>query len=453
MKNSAFHSVSFRLAAALSLLIVVCAAVLCFYIERFDWIIAVSALLMIFISWMLVIILFAPLSRALKELESRLNSVGRGEYGQKMNAIPQNEAARVALAFNKTALLVSEVIAVATADRDRFSIIFSNMADGIFVVDADSHIMLVNPAAQRMFKLSPEDILGNPFIEATHDAELYHVLRLCMDFGRQQSSFVETRTHHMYLGVVATPLKKGSGCILLVQDLTEIRRLETVRRDFVANISHELRTPISSLKALAETLNTGAIEDPSVAREFLERIEVEVDKLAQMTMELGELSNVESSVTPLVKTPADIYKLVSTAVERLRAQAKRARLEVVIDVPSTIPELFIDKDRMERVLVNLIHNSIKFTPPGGYITISAEWEEDGVVVSVADTGVGIDPADLPRIFERFYKADKARAGGGTGLGLAIARHTIEAHGGRIWAESQPGRGTVIRFSIPALSSN
>ena len=370
-----------------------------------------------------------------------------------MSLIPDNEAGGAALAFNKMALLVSDVIAASTAERDRFSIILSNMADGIFVVDGDSRITLLNQAAQRMFRLEAQEAIGRSFIEATHDSEVYHVLRLCLESHKQQSSFVETRTHRLYLGVVATPLQKHAGCILLVQDLTEVRRLETVRRDFVANISHELRTPIASLKALAETLQEGAIKDPSVAGEFLGRIEVEVDKLAQMTKELGELSNIESGVSPLVKAPADIYTLACDAAERLRAQAKRAGLEIEIDVPSSIPDVLMDRDRMERVLVNLIHNSIKFTPPGGRIIISAEWEEDGVVVAVADTGVGIDPADLPRIFERFYKADKARSGGGTGLGLAIARHTVEAHGGRIWAESTQGAGTTIRFSLPVEASS
>jgi two-component system phosphate regulon sensor histidine kinase PhoR len=226
-----------------------------------------------------------------------------------------------------------------------------------------------------------------------------------------------------------------------------------VRRDFVANISHELRTPIASLKALAETLNAGAIEDPSVAKDFLGRIEIEADKLTQMTHELGELSNIESGITSLAKSDVNVETLIRGATERLNAQIKRAGLAVSVKVPPRIPEAHIDKDRIERVLVNLLHNSIKFTPPGGHITVSASREEEGVVISVSDTGVGIDPSDLPRIFERFYKADKARTGGGTGLGLAIARHTVEAHGGRIWAESTIGKGTTIHFSLPLLSNN
>ena len=170
-----------------------------------------------------------------------------------------------------------------------------------------------------------------------------------------------------------------------------------------------------------------------------------------MTQELGELSNVESGVTTLAKTNVDVKTMILDATERLKEQIKRAGLEVSVEVPPKVPQAVIDRDRIERVVVNLIHNSIKFTPPGGHIKVSASSEKEGVVVTVEDTGVGIDSADLPRIFERFYKADKARTGGGTGLGLAIARHTVEAHGGRIWAESTPGKGTSIHFSLPMLS--
>jgi two-component system phosphate regulon sensor histidine kinase PhoR len=394
-----------------------------------------------------------PITASLAELGIRLNSVAKGEYRQKIAPVPHDETEEVVLAFNRMALFVSDVLQQSTAERDRFSIVLLHMADGIFMVDPQSRISLVNPSAQHMFKLDAEKVEGRSFIEIVHDAEIYQLLKLCLDTGKQQSGFVESRTRRMYIGVVATPLQNDGGCILLVQDLTEVHRLETVRRDFVANISHELRTPIASLKALAETLNAGAIEDPSVAKDFLGRIEIEADKLTQMTHELGELSNIESGITSLAKSDVNVETLIRGATERLNAQIKRAGLAVSVKVPPRIPEAHIDKDRIERVLVNLLHNSIKFTPPGGHITVSASREEEGVVISVSDTGVGIDPSDLPRIFERFYKADKARTGGGTGLGLAIARHTVEAHGGRIWAESTIGKGTTIHFSLPLLSNN
>lgn len=442
-----------RLFFAFAFFAILSSTLLEIYLKRFDPITLIAVGVFVLLTWVLITWATVPLIDSLKQLQNRLNLVVKGEYRQKISPVPHNEAEKVVIVFNEMSQIIGDVLQRSTKERDRFSIVLSHMADGIFVVDSQSRISLVNTAAEHMFKLNTGSVEGRSFIESVHEAEMYQLLKLCLESGKQQSGFVETRTRRMYLGVVATPLQNNEGCILLVQDLTEIRRLETVRRDFVANISHELRTPIASLKALSETLNAGAIEDPSVARDFLARIEVEADKLNQMTHELSELSNIESGVTSLHKTSVDIKVLLEDATERLKAQIKRVALEVEIQVPCDIPEALIDRDRIERVLVNLIHNSIKFTPPGGRITLSARPDEEGVVISVSDTGVGIDPADLPRIFERFYKADKARTSGGTGLGLAIARHTVEAHGGRIWAVSTYGKGTTIHFSLPIVPNS
>ncbi len=451
MKNS-FSGTKGRLLYSISLLVILLTGALGLYLKRLDPIIPVGAVTFTLLIWIIISWAMSPLIDSLEELRKHLTSVSKGEYRQKITPVFHTEAEKVVQAFNAMSLVIGDVLQRSVKERDRFKIILSHMADGIFVIDSNSRISLINSAAERMFMLGPENNEGHSFIETVHEAEIYQLLKLCLETGAQQSGFVETRTRRMYFGVVATPLRITEGCILLVQDLTGVRRLETVRRDFVANISHELRTPIASLKALAETLNAGAIEDPTVAREFLARIEFEADKLNQMTHELSELSNIESGVTTLIKTKARAKDLITEAIVRLREQIKRAGLGVEIEVSTDVPDVFVDKNRIERVLVNLIHNSIKFTPPGGRITLSSYNLDEGVMFTVADTGLGIDPADLPRIFERFYKADKARTAGGTGLGLAIARHTVEAHGGRIWAESTPGNGTTIHFILP-ISSN
>jgi len=188
-----------------------------------------------------------------------------------------------------------------------------------------------------------------------------------------------------------------------------------------------------------------------VARDFVGKMNVEVDRLAQMVQEMGVLSRIESGEAPLQRTPLNVAEVADRAVGRLKAQADRAGLRLEIQVASDLPRVLADEARMEQVLVNLIHNAIKFTPPGGRIAVSAKAEGDKLVVSVSDTGVGIPEDDLPRVFERFYKADKARAGGGTGLGLAIAKHVVEAHGGKIWVDSAEGRGATFSFSIPLAS--
>ena len=386
-----------------------------------------------------------------KQITQASKRLAEGQLGQQIQVTSKDEFGDLAKAFNQMSARLKEMVALISAERDRMGVILSNMDDGIFVVDNESRVTLINPAAERMLRLSKGEVQGRTFVEVVRDYELYQILQNCSRTREQQTGSVEVGPRKQFLGVIATPLEDKGGCLLLLQDLTEMRRLEKVRRDFVSNISHELRTPIAALKALAETLHDGAIDDPSVAKDFLGKIGAEVDRLNQMVQELGELSRIESGEAPLQKILLDVAEEIQQVAGRLKAQANRGQLSLNIDIPHTLPQAFADKDRVEQVLVNLIHNAIKFTPPGGSITISAKADDGNILVSVADTGVGIPADDLPRIFERFYKADKARAGGGTGLGLAIAKHVVEAHNGKVWAESIEGKGSTFHFTLPLAS--
>jgi two-component system phosphate regulon sensor histidine kinase PhoR len=254
------------------------------------------------------------------------------------------------------------------------------------------------------------------------------------------------------LQAIVTPFRQvgARGYLVILQDLTRIRRLETVRRDFISNISHELRTPLAGLKALVDTLRGGAIKDPPAAKRFLKRMDSEVDSLTQLVQELLELSRVESGQAPLHIEATPAVQVIVPPSDRLRPQAERAGLDFAIILPPQLPLVMADAERMQMVVTNLIHNAVKFTPPGGKVAVTAESDGNEVVFSVSDTGVGIPTEDLPRIFERFYKADRARSGGGTGLGLAIAKHLVEGHGGRIWAESIEGQGSTFFFTLPSV---
>jgi two-component system, OmpR family, phosphate regulon sensor histidine kinase PhoR len=250
------------------------------------------------------------------------------------------------------------------------------------------------------------------------------------------------------LQLVVIPDQHTSGSLLLVQDLTQIRRLETVRRDFVSNLSHELRTPLASLRALAETLQEGALDDPPAARRFVDQIQVEVDALTQMANELLELSKIESGRFSLSLTPVAAGDLLNSVAQRMQVQAERAHLTLRVECANELPRVQGDSQRLEQVLVNLIHNAVKFTRPSGEVTLSAESIDDDVRFAVRDSGVGIPAEEVPRIFERFYRVDKSRSGSGTGLGLSIAKHIVEAHQGKIWAESIEGQGSTFYFTIP-----
>jgi two-component system phosphate regulon sensor histidine kinase PhoR len=253
-----------------------------------------------------------------------------------------------------------------------------------------------------------------------------------------------------FVRVVVTPYLKraGRGYLVMIQDLTQLRRLQTIRQDFISNVSHELRTPLASLRALTETLRDSALDDPPAAHRFLDRMEVEVDALTQMVEELLELSRIESGQVPLRLNPVLPSAAILPAAERLRPQIERSQQTLIVDVPRELPLVLIDAERIHQVVTNLLHNAIKFTPPGGTIRLAASAHDDTVEVVVEDTGIGIAPAELPRIFERFYKADRSRAVGGTGLGLAISKHMIQAHGGKIWAESMEGEGSRFHFTLP-----
>jgi two-component system phosphate regulon sensor histidine kinase PhoR len=377
--------------------------------------------------------------------------MAEGNLNQEMTVQSRDEVGDLARAFNRMAAKLKEAMALVTAERDRMAIVLESMGDAIFVLDRDGKVTMTNKAAGKVLEIPRDAAIGRHFIEAVRDYEVDALLQQCLEKNEQRTGLVEVRSRKRLLGVIATPFPEEAGCLLLIQDLTELRKLETVRRDFIANLSHELRTPIASLKALGETLRDGAIEQPSVARDFLDKINLEVDRLAQMVQEMGELSRIESGEAPLQKAPVNVTDVVARAVERLKAQADRAGLRLEAQVAPDLPRVPADEARMEQVLVNLIHNAIKFTSSGGLITVTARADGGKLVVAVSDTGVGIPEDDLPRVFERFYKADRARAGGGTGLGLAIAKHVVEAHGGRIWVESVEGKGSTFSFTLPLAS--
>ncbi len=334
------------------------------------------------------------------------------------------------------------------AERDRLAAVLEQMTDGVLIANSAGRVQFINPAAQRLF--AAPDALGRSVVEVLRHHKLVEVWQRCQQSGEAQDESTELPRQRTFLQLVVLPDQQTGGSLLLVHDLTRVRRLESVRRDFISNVSHELRTPLASLKALTETLRDGALSDPEAAPRFLERIETEVDALTQMAQELLDLSRIESGQVALQFGKVNPSRLLESAAERMRTQAERAGLTLTVEETAALPEVRADRGRLEQVLVNLIHNAVKFTPPGGEITLSAEQQGKSVCFSVRDTGVGIAEEDLERIFERFFKSDRARSGGGTGLGLSISRHIVEAHGGRIWAESQEGHGSTFFFTIPAF---
>ena len=332
------------------------------------------------------------------------------------------------------------------SERARLATVLERMTDGVLIADAAGKVQFANPAAEGLFEA--HNAPGHTVVEVIRQHQLVEAWQRSRETGQPQEESVELPARRQFLQLVILPDQQTGGSLLLVQNLTRVRRLEAVRRDFISNVSHELRTPLASLKALTETLRDGALEDPKAARRFLGRIETEVDALTQMASELLELTRIESGQVPLELRPIPVADLLGRAADRMRAQAERAGLSLRMEPVPENTRVQADPSRLEQVLVNLIHNALKFTRSGGEVTLGAKMDGEMVRFSVQDTGVGIPTEELERVFERFYKADRARSGGGTGLGLSIARHIVEAHGGRIWAESREGQGSTFYFTIP-----
>jgi len=336
------------------------------------------------------------------------------------------------------------------SDNARLSTVIEQLTVGVIIVDANGFIQFANPAAQKFFEIS--DAPGHSVTEVVRNHQLVDAWRYCQQTNEMQSESVELPSRHQFLQLIAIPDTHASGSLIFVQDLTRVRRLETVRRDFISNISHELRTPLASLKALTETLQSGALADPDAGPRFLGRINAEVDALTQMAQELLDLSRIESGQVELILAPLAPKSLVASAADRMRMQAERAGLKLSIKCEDGLRNIRADRSRLEQVLVNLIHNAVKFTKPGGEIVLEAGSVSGGVRFAVRDSGIGIPAESLSRIFERFYRVDKSRTGSGTGLGLSISKHIIETHGGKIWAESDEGHGSVFYFVIPILTN-
>lgn len=332
------------------------------------------------------------------------------------------------------------------AERARLSTVLEQLTDGVLIADAHGFVQFANPAAGRLFQAS--NPIKRSLTEVIRHHQLVEAWRRCQQTRELQTESVEVPTRHQFLQLIVIPDTQTSGSLLLVQDLTRIRRLETVRRDFISNISHELRTPLASLRALTETLQDGAMDDPPAAHRFIDQIQIEVDALTQMVMELLELSRIESGRLNLDLQPVSPFNLLDSASRRMQLQVERAGLTLRVECDDTLGKVKMDSQRLEQVLVNLIHNAVKFTHAGGEIILGAEAGSGEVRFAVKDTGIGIPAEDVSRIFERFYRVDKSRSGSGTGLGLSIAKHIVEAHGGKIWAESVEGRGSTFYFTIP-----
>ncbi len=386
----------------------------------------------------------------LEDIRGQAAAIAAGNLNASVEPAPTQELGDLGRAFNAMTARLRDTVTELKRARARLEVTLANLSDGVIITDDRGHVALANDAALAMLAVQGP-IVDEPVVEVARDHELAEmVTKALATDDRVQERVVHHGRSGRVLQAAARRLDTAGERIgvIVLRDITELRRLEGVRRDFVANVSHELRTPLTSIRVLVETLESGALHDPDVSSDFLARIVSEVDRLALLVDDLLDLARIESGRIRLSPERVIPAEMIWHVVERMEPQVERAGLSVEVVVAADTPAVVADRERIDQVLLNLVHNAIKFTPAGGVITLSVSSVSNAVQFAVRDTGVGVSPEDMPRVFERFYKADRARHSQGTGLGLAIAKHIVQAHGGQIWAEPNSDVGTVFRFTLP-----
>jgi PAS domain S-box-containing protein len=420
---------------------------------------ATAVLLGLLASWFIGSRLSRAVTVPIERLALAAQRIGAGHYGERVEVSSRDEIGRLAELFNSMAAKLNETIQEISRERNRLAAIMTSMTDALIATDRQGRIILMNRAAEELFGLPWEAAQGQhvraiPSMAALPAGTAVDALcRMLEEAGEGKAGGEEIALGERILETHCAPVKGDGeviGAVAVFHDVTEVRRAERLRRELTANVSHELRTPLTSIKGFVETLLHGAMEDPTTCRKFLEIIEGETNRLVKLTEDLLDLSRLESKAVAMEFADVDLGELIHEAVEKFRPQAERLGLSLVTSLPGGPVLVRADRDRIEQVLTNLLDNAFKHTPPGGRVQVRVGETPDHVSITVSDTGVGIPPGDLPRIFERFYRADRSRTrgSGGSGLGLAIAKHIVEAHGGRITAQSRLNEGTEITFTLP-----
>jgi two-component system phosphate regulon sensor histidine kinase PhoR len=431
-----------------------------------------ASLVILVLGGLISLIYFRMFAARIERLKDFSHRLAEGDFHPLPVERPRDELADLASALNETAASMDRTIRSLSGERNRSGAILRSMVEGVAVVDARERLVFSNRAFSEILSLDAGVIEGRPLIEVVRNSELLGLIRRALNGEEglrsdiamgivQQRSFSVTATPVQALDSGSTsrpaanqanapqPEGQPSGAVVVLHDVTELRRLERVRQDFVANVSHEFKTPLTAIQGFAETLLSGALEDRGNNRRFLEIIRDHAARLASLTDDLLKLARIEAGKLEVEFVPVSILELVEQCAETALLKASRKQIAFETDVPSGLPAVRGDAGLLREVLQNLLDNAIQYTPEAGRILVSVALNGREAVIAVSDTGVGIPLADQERIFERFYRVDAARSreAGGTGLGLSIAKHIVEAHGGRLWVESEIGRGSKFSFSI------
>jgi two-component system phosphate regulon sensor histidine kinase PhoR len=398
--------------------------------------------------------------RPVETLNKAADALALGEYGQRVYVPNQDELGRLAGTLNRMSVDMHARTTQLSQTAARQSTVLGGMIEGVVAVDARQRIVLANEAAGRLFEFRPRALEGRPLLEVIRNHALHEAVTTAFTTSEPQRFDAQRAgPPAMFVDIHVQPLpgQPCPGVVLVIHDTTELRRLESIRREFVANVSHELKTPLSSIKAYTETLRNGALGDPETSQRFLERIEEQTERLTRLIMDMLMLARIESDHQVFEIVSLEVPEVVQKCLDDRRSLADAKRISMVAEMDGAKPQAMggcrvrADREGLREILDNLLDNAIKYTPEGGCIAVV--WRSNGAIAQIAvrDSGIGIKPEDQQRIFERFYRVDKARSRelGGTGLGLSIVKHLAQAMNGTVSVESEVGKGSTFTVELPA----
>ncbi len=417
------------------------------------YIVLVGLLVAFFLSLLLSYGFARGVTRPLRQMMQVSNRMSRGDFAQKIQVRTKDEIGELGDILNQLSVELSQTIAQITEDKSQLDSILSSMTEGVLALDAEGRVRLANRALKNMFELDA-NFSGRPHYELIRNHNLNEFIREVLSSGQEKGkeiSFAQPSERDILIQSALVKPHRDAGifAVFVFHDISQLKKLERVRRDFVANVSHELRTPLTSIKGFVEALQDGAVADAEQSVRFLNIISRHVDRMNQIISDLLQLSQIESRESEFEVEPFSAKELAKEVADSLKRTAAKRSQSLEINLPSHDPKALGNRYRIGQALTNLVDNAIKYTPDGGRITIEVLDRENLVELGVTDSGVGIPASDLPRIFERFYTVDKGRSRemGGTGLGLSIVKHIVEAHGSKVSVESEPGKGSRFSFTL------
>lgn len=413
--------------------------------------IIVSFLLSLILSTIVGFLLARTITIPIKNLAQKAKKIAEGDFEEKIEETSQDEIGQLTKDFNYMAKELKNTLNDISSEKSKVETILNYMADGVMAFDKQGNIIHINPAAQKMINMEvKKKKFDDIFLSIGADITIGEFIYLKDDSVKERKVKIEESYFKIYFVAFRAESGKIGGIIVVFQDITEQQRLDNMRREFVANVSHELRTPLTTIKSYVETLLDGAMDDKSTTSDFLKVIENESDRMTRIVKDLLELSKIDYQQIEWKKEEVCLDKLINHVLKKINIEVKNKNQKIEYYMTTNVPDVLVDKDKIEQVLLNIISNAIKYTQEGGQISIYLGSIYNDVYIKIIDNGIGIPKKDLPRIFERFYRVDKARTrdAGGTGLGLAIAKEILEAQGGSINISSQVGKGTEVIINLP-----